>query len=308
MELQMKLLGDRVRNKAFFEALKKTIRPGWTTVADIGSGTGFLSFLASRLGAKTCFLYEQDEALLELSRNLAAANQITNCRFIPLHSTRVKNPEKVDVVISETLGNFALEEHIIENLRDAKRFLKPGGTIIPLSLEQWVAPVTAKSIFDEINPWDRVGFGIDFYRAKIAALNNMYVSKIHKEDLLHEKTIAQKWDEIDFYKNEKSARSGKALWTIDRHVVIYGFAVWWTCTIAPGITLSTSPYSPRTHWDQIFLPLTKPLPVEKKDRVEIRLTSDSRYTVGIQLAWETSLFRRGSMLRKIAMSTDHGVQ
>lgn len=308
MELQMKLLDDRVRNQAFFTALKKVIKPGKTTVADIGSGTGFLGFLASRLGAKTCYLYEENEALLELSRAIARANKITNCRFVPFHSARVKQPEKVDIIISETLGNFALEEHIIENLNDAKRFLRPGGVVMPASLEQWVAPVTNKRVFDEINPWDRIGFDMNFSDAKRAALNNMYVSKIRGTDLLQDKTGAQKWDGIDFYKKEKSVRAGKASWMIDRPATIYGFAVWWNAILVPGITISISPFSTPTHWDQIFLPLIEPLHVAKKDRVEIQLTSDSRYAVGIRLTWKINLLREGKTLKKITVSTDHGIQ
>lgn len=304
----MKLLGDRIRNQAFFDALKKVIRPGITTVVDIGSGTGFLSFLASRLGAKTCYLYEQDEALLELSRKIARANKIHNCHFIPMHSSQVKRPEKVNVVISETLGNYALEEHVIENLTDAKRFLKPGGAMLPASLEQWIAPVTNKRIFDEINPWDRVGFDIYLQPAKRAALNNMYVAKIHAGDLL-KKDCAKKWDSVDFSKKEKSVRSGKANWKIDRHATIFGFAVWWNCTLAPGITLSTSPFAQPTHWDQIFLPLEEPLTVDKSNRLEVQLTSDSRYEIGIRLKWETKLFRQDKMLQKtLFMDTGLGIR
>ncbi len=56
IELHRKLLGDRVRNEAFQAALKKVIKPGKTTVADLGAGTGFLSFLARQLGAQHCTL------------------------------------------------------------------------------------------------------------------------------------------------------------------------------------------------------------------------------------------------------------
>lgn len=305
----MKLLRDRIRNQAFFDALKKVIRPSVTTIADIGSGTGFLSFLASRLGAKTCFLYEHDEALLELSRKIARENKIHNCHFIPLHSSQVKRPEKVDVVVSETLGNYVLEEHIIENLNDAKRFLKPGGVIIPAALEQWIAPVTNQRIFDDINPWDRVGFDMNLRSAKHAALNNMYVAKIRPDDLLSGKTDAQKWDSVDFSKKEKSIRSGKADWMMSRRTTVFGFAVWWNCMLAPGITLSTSPFSPPTHWDQIFLPLTEPFTVNKKDRLAVHLTSDSRYEVGIRLKWETRLLHQGKTLKKtLSMDTGLGIQ
>ena len=54
LELQRKLLGDRGRNAAFRKALKTAIAPGKSVVLDLGSGTGFLSFLAERLGAKEC--------------------------------------------------------------------------------------------------------------------------------------------------------------------------------------------------------------------------------------------------------------
>ena len=53
IELQRKLMGDKVRNDAFHKALKKVIVPGRSVVADIGSGTGFLSFLAEDLDFRT---------------------------------------------------------------------------------------------------------------------------------------------------------------------------------------------------------------------------------------------------------------
>ena len=73
IEFQRLILGDRVRNEAFAKALARTIVRGRSTVADLGSGTGFLAFLARRLGAKRCWLYEVSE-LLDLSKELAKRN------------------------------------------------------------------------------------------------------------------------------------------------------------------------------------------------------------------------------------------
>ncbi|MEW6167725.1 MAG: 50S ribosomal protein L11 methyltransferase [Pseudomonadota bacterium] len=70
IELHRKLLGDARRNAAFHAALEQLIEPGRTTVLDIGAGTGFLSFLARRLGAKTCTLVEYTDAL-DLAEQLA---------------------------------------------------------------------------------------------------------------------------------------------------------------------------------------------------------------------------------------------
>ena len=51
IEYHRTLLADRVRNAAFHAALQRVIVAGKTTVADIGAGTGFLGFMAAKLGA-----------------------------------------------------------------------------------------------------------------------------------------------------------------------------------------------------------------------------------------------------------------
>lgn len=288
MELQWKLLGDSGRNLAFYRALKKVIVKGRTTVSDIGAGTGFLSFLASRLGARECHLYEYNKEIFEMSKKLAVQNNIKNCRFIAEHSGRVKNPIKTDVVICETLGNFALEENILETLRDAGRFLKPGGVMMPGGLVQYVAPVTSERVHKEIDIWDNIGYEIDFDAMQKAALNNMYVAKIKPADLLDHGRSVQVWDKIDFRKNEKSVRRGQAKWQLHKSAAVYGFAVWWEALLTPGITLSTSPFAPATHWDQIFLPLEKPLFLKKGGLLNLEILSDSRPEVGIHVAWKAN--------------------
>ncbi len=306
IELQQKLLGDKIRNEAFYEVLKIVIKKGESVVADVGSGTGFLSFLASRLGAKECHLYEYSN-VGEIGEKLALANKIINCHFIQKHSVEVKNPPKADVIISETLGNYALEENIIESIEDSKRFLKPGGVIIPQKIEQFIAPVTSPRIFDEMNVWDSVGYDLDFGIAREAALNNMYVYKILPKDLMDGGKSAVVWDKIDFSKQEKSVRKGSAKWRIEKDCTIYGLAVWWNANLIRGINISTSPLAPATHWDQIFLPLTAPISAKKGQILEVSLKSDSRFEVGINLSWTVRLLdQKAKILQNIAMDMKKG--
>lgn len=287
IDFQRKILGDTIRNHALHKALKMVIREGETTVSDLGAGTGFLSFLALKLGAKQCFLYDHAEAL-SLARTIARDNGVEKkCRFIPFHSSEVRNPIKTDLVISETLGNFAYEEHIIENMEDAKRFLKPGGTLIPQMLTQYVVPVITPRIMREIDPWDRVDFGIDLSVAREVALRNLYVQKVRKDDLLATRDALKVWDTVDFRKKNASRRQGEVSWIIPRTLSIYGFASFWDCELFPGVHLSTSPFEKSTHWDQIFLPLLKPLSVRKGDRLRLRLSSDSRLEIGLRVKWES---------------------
>ncbi|MBT6273043.1 MAG: hypothetical protein HOI95_02800, partial [Chromatiales bacterium] len=50
VSLHLAMIRDKVRMKAFHQALKASIRPG-DTVVDIGTGTGVLAILAARCGA-----------------------------------------------------------------------------------------------------------------------------------------------------------------------------------------------------------------------------------------------------------------
>jgi len=259
IDFQRKILGDAIRNRALFRALKMIVVKGKTTVTDIGAGTGYVSFLALKLGAKHCDLYEHAEAL-STARKIAKKNDFgQKCHFIPFHSSEVSCPVQRDLVISETLGNFATEEHLIENMEDAKRFLKPGGTLIPHALRQFVVPIISSRILKEIDIWGNIEGGIDMSPAREIALQNLYVETVKKSDLLPGKDALQLWDAIDFRKRNSSVRHGEVQWALSQSVTIYGFACFWECDLLPGITLSTSPFAKKTHWEQIVLPLTEVL-------------------------------------------------
>ncbi|MDD5103379.1 MAG: 50S ribosomal protein L11 methyltransferase [Candidatus Peribacteraceae bacterium] len=283
IEYQRIILADHVRNEVFARALKAVVRKDESVVADIGSGTGFLSFLASKLGAKECYLYEQS-ALLDLSRSLAHENDIKHLHFIQKHSTQVRTPVKADVVISETLGNFALEEGIIETMNDAQRLLKPDGVLIPQSLQQFIVPVVSDHLWKEVTSFDRVGHGLTFRKACEISCQNIYVRTLQMSDLLPDG--AQTWDEIDFTQKNSPLRSATLTWIIHAPVTVFGFGLWWEAELQPGITLSTSPAAPRTHWEQIFMPVLEPLELRKGEQLTLSLSVDARQEIRINVAWD----------------------
>lgn len=288
IEYQRTILADAVRNEAFGRAIKAVVKPG-DTVVDVGSGTGFLAMLACRSGAERCFLIESDPDLVRLSGEILKRNRMTGCTIVHAHSSEVTGLPKADVVFSETLGNFAYEESIVEGMKDARRFLKPRGRMVPQGVDQWVVPVVSERLWHEIGSWDRVGMGLDFTPARQRSLNNMYVKDVRVSDLMADGIVAQAWDRVDFSKpDNQSVRRGTVEWPVARPATVYGFALWWVCLLADGIELSTSPKAPATHWKQIYLPVEEPVRVEAGEVLQVGITSDTRPRVKINVAWELS--------------------
>ena len=296
IELHRKLLGDAARNAGLHAALARAIKQIGPNcrVVDVGAGTGCLSFLARRLGAKHCTLIEYSDTI-QLAQALARKNGIDGLDFIQAHSAEVRGLPKADLVISETLGNFALEENLLESLVDARRFLKPKGLMIPSGLQQFVAPVGAPRLQREIDIWNRIGYDLDLGPARTLSLNNMYVKTIAPDELCG---AAQRWDALSFGLGGEapdSRRNAKLQWDASAlsTSIVQGFALWWEVEWCAGEQLSTAPDAPATHWEQIYLPLLEPLELQHGDTLELQLKSDTRPSVGVRLTWTVARVRAG---------------
>jgi SAM-dependent methyltransferase len=304
IEFHRRMLADRVRHEAFRAALKHAIKPGSSTIADIGAGTGVLAFFARELGAREVWLYDPGAAL-ELAAAVASRNGIEGLHFVAERSLDVADPPRVDIVVAEVLGNFAYEEDVLETLRDAQRFLKPGGTLIPASIAQWVAPVAAERFERDLRSWRDVGYGLDWSDAERMTRNNMYVFQIVPEDLVPDAAVS--WDSLAFGGPIVSRRTGRATWRPQATQTIFGFALWWDCTLAPGVVLSTSPYAPRTHWDQIYLPLLAPVTAEAGDEIAVTIeTETGGEESGIDVRWTVRRARGGRVLDEQMLSIGAG--
>lgn len=305
IEFHRRMLADRVRHDAFRAALRAAIRPGSSTVADIGAGTGVLAFFARELGAREVWLYDPGPAL-ELALLVAERNGIDGLHFVPARSLDVDTPPPVDVVVAEVLGNFAYEEDVLETLRDARRFLKPGGTLIPQSITQWAAPVTSDRFDRDLRSWRNVGFGLDWSAAERITRNNMYVFAIEPADLLD--VPPKPWDALEFAGEIDSRRQGSVEWRLPKDASVLGFALWWECTLSPGVVLSTSPFGARTHWDQIYLPLLEPIAAAAGDDVSLEVSSETGGgESGIDVRWAAERRRDGRVVARQSLDLGAGL-
>lgn len=308
IEYHRTLIADQVRNDAFRRALAAVIEKGQSAVADIGAGTGLLGLMAAELGAREVILYEKGEIGAVAAEVIRKNRATRRCTLMPCDSREMQDPPRADIVVSETLGNYALEENIIDTLADAReRHLKPGGVVIPRRLTQWVAPVTSDRLHLELTAWDRVGAGIDLSPARAMSFNNVYVRSLETRELLDGMASARTWDTIDLTCEVRTSRKGEASWKLAHDATIHGFAVWWQAELVPGISLSTAPDAPRTHWEQLYFPLMMPITAAKGETVMVSLRSRSSEEQGTHLAWTAVHFdAAGKSRARQAMDLDKG--
>jgi len=140
------MLFDAVRCEAFRKAIAAAVGPGGA-VLDLGAGTGILSVFAAQAGARAVYAVERTR-IAELARRIVAENGFHG----RIHVLRgdvetIELPEKVDLIVSEWLGGYGVDENLLPVVVQARdRWLRPGGRMIPGTVEAWMArPSTSAS-------------------------------------------------------------------------------------------------------------------------------------------------------------------
>ena len=160
-EVHRSMIRDRVRTEAFQHAIDSVVRSG-DTVLDIGAGSGILSVFAARAGAARVYAVEQTSVAV-LAQQLAAANGVAEIvRVIHGDVMDIEPPERVDVIVSEWLGGFGIDEGMLVPVITARdRWLKPGGVMIPRSATAWAALVHDRYLGETVEFLRDNPYGLD---------------------------------------------------------------------------------------------------------------------------------------------------
>ncbi|MDQ7778607.1 MAG: methyltransferase domain-containing protein, partial [Planctomycetota bacterium] len=270
------LLADKIRLRAYSKGIAAVVKPG-DRVIDLGTGTGILAFMAARAGAQRVYAIEK-ERIVNLARTLAAENGLLDrISFIRADFSKVSAADiggKADVLISETLGPFGIHEQIVENYAHAaRRLMKPDARYVPARLRLLLVPVTYPAGRRKFSRLSQVA-GFDFRAAqRVLADSEIWVSVKSCAALARPRAVA----DFTLGRPVADTHSGLAarllsgtehVFTTTRTGRMDGYMGWFEAELAPSVVLSSRR---RTHWPNLFLPLTPARRVARGSTIRVTL-------------------------------------
>ena len=270
------MLLDDTRNSAYDRALGECVRPG-DVVLDAGAGTGLLSMMAARHGAKRVYACEMNDYFAEISQRIVLDNGLDEqVKVVKKRTTDISidadmDSEPADVIVSETMDSILTTEGMIQTLRDAKRRLGKASTrVIPQrgAIFGRLVSFEEGSIFREVH---RLGLG--------RSHNDRKPLLLHADSPVFRKTASTISGDVellslDFISDEDNEG------IIERLVVFevsqgqqpHAMLMWWTVNLFGEISISTHPETAswQDHWHHALY-LLEPGEEEQTSLVSIRV-------------------------------------
>jgi SAM-dependent methyltransferase len=275
------MIEDRVRTDAFGDAIRRAVRPG-DAVLDFGCGLGILAIFAARAGARAVYAVDR-LPIVRLAQAIAKKNGLGSIGFVFAPEGGFSLPEKVDLIVSEWLGHFALQEGMLGPLcaaRDAH--LRPGGRMIPARVTMKAALVSERSYHEDLRFFQTAPYGIDFSPVAEWVFGEAWSRPFTPDHLLAPAaTVA----ELDLHTITGPPPFVEGELLPERAADVYGIAGWFEADLGSGVRLDTGPAAPVTHWRPLFFPFAQPWRVDPSRPVRLRLTPVQLDVVHTRWQW-----------------------
>ena len=293
-EVHRTMIRDRVRTEAFRRAINSVVRPG-DVVLDIGAGSGILSVFAALAGAADVYAVERT-SIAVLAHELAAANGVGEI----VHVTHgdvvdIELPGQVDVIVSEWLGGFGIDEGMLAPVIAAReRWLKPGGVMIPHSVTAWTALVHDRYLADMVEFLRDNPFGLKLEVLVEKTVNEIIYSGTFRHLTAEDRRSepSRLWitnaDRIGL-EEAQAPHQAETLLQVHHHGTANALALWFSAELAPGISLSVGPGDPPTHWGMTTAPLRLPIELNPGAAIRARVRTAPARPVGTWTSWAIAL-------------------
>lgn len=284
LEYHRRLLNDANRMDAYERAIRALVRPG-DVVLDLGCGIGILAMLAARRGAVKVHAVESTP-IAHVAKSIVKANHLE--KVVTVHHQDIREMdvvESVDLIVSDFIGRFLIDDFMIDAVIASEEWLKPGARFCPSRITLCLTPVGGFELAP-VDFFDHTAYGLSFDKARKYSLNMCYHTSLSS-------TVAM-GDDVVFTEyvppNEAPDFDETMRFEITRPDRIIGLAGWFVADLAPSVQLSTR-IGIDTHWGQYLFPLP-PLQVEVGDWIDCHLWLE-RFSGNAIWHWSGAVSRQG---------------
>lgn len=275
-------IADRVRMRAYAGAIAAAVRPD-DVVLDLGCGTGILSLLAARAGARKVYAVDR-ASIIDDARETARRNGLDGrIEFIRSAFEDLVLPERVDLVVHEIIGGHFWDEGLLPAITRARRLhLARAGRLLPFRIEVFVAPTTHLSELERsLAFWRRKHHGFDFgtfgrralVQGAVAALAPSYIVLRDTSSFL---APAKRVLALDLRRASGLPERVTASFRLARGGRLTGLCTFLRVHLDRRHSFSTGPGRPGAHWGQVFLPAFEPLSARRGARLRVSLSMAER--------------------------------
>jgi len=255
------------RNALYRQAIAKTLKPG-DRVADLGCGVGVLGLFCLEAGAEKVWGIDSSDAIHLARETMARAGLADRYKCIAGSTFHTELPEPVDLIICDHVGFFGFDYGIVPLMRDARRrFLKPGGAMIPRALDLVVAGVSSDDCLAKAAGWTRSEVPEAYRWLDRLSRNLRYPYSYIADDLITKPVVL---GNVDLAADEPDYFRFNAVLVAARAGRFDGLAGWFDCCLAEGVRMTNNPLAPESiRRSQAFLPAEQSFMVEAGDEVRV---------------------------------------
>ena len=281
------LVNDQTRTRAFRDSIAATVGDG-DVVLDVGAGSGILSLFAAQAGARRVYALERAPGAAAIARQLVAANGMAGViDVIDADAEAAQLPEQVDVLVSEWLGCYGVDENMLAPVLTARdRWLKPGGRMIPSLVTAWLAPVHHEAA-REATTFRTQPYGLDLSAlAPYSADEAVWLpGGVAAGDLRADPQTLWSVDCRAMPAGEaRTPYAAQLTFTLTGDGV-NGVVAWFSAEMPGTDALSNAPGAPKTHWGQLLFPLASAQQARAGDELQIGFHNVPWGSLGSQHIW-----------------------
>jgi protein arginine N-methyltransferase 1 len=263
---------DGVRMHAHAEALRRVVTPT-SIVLDVGAGTGIMSLLACKLGARRVYAVEPAAAvqiLVEAARDNGFSDRVV---VLQQPSTEVTLPERADVMVSDLRGILPPHQTHFADIIDARaRLLTPDARLLPETDTLWLGVVSAPDAFERRRrPWLDDPHGVVLRSALRIVDSSPVKHRARPDELLGPPA---RWARLHYPTMTALGLHGSGTSTVARPGTAHGLLVWFETVLVEGVGYSNAPDAPEGIYGQMLFPWPEAVPLDEGDTVAFDIRAD----------------------------------